>query len=296
MPLRLDREARLQTMIMFNNKIRGQATAELAILGSIILLILGAMLRYGQTISASQKMQMYAFEKAVKFAKGRAAQGSHMGRVSFNAVEDIYPVDVTGFHAQGTNVSGSATVLYDPEMSFYDGTDREDYGKSYTQAGREMMARNEVIEFPQINVTRKNDSKGSSAWWERIMDTMFGSDAPSEVEVWEQAPVESAQQVAGPQGMDLEKDWGGVTAIDDLYNYQPVETASTTRTENSSGIGGAKKTTRQQQNMQKYFFKSEDKMKQDDPDVISVSEKPQGDLAIITEETVSKERQWQTPQ
>lgn len=295
MPRPLDREARLQTMSMFNNKIRGQATAELAILGSIILLILGAMLRYGQTISASQKMQMYAFEKAVKFAQGRA-QANHMGRVSFNAVQDIYPVDVTGFRAQGTNVSGSATVLYDPEMSFYDGTDREDYGKSYTQAGREMMARNEVIEFPQMNVTRTNDSRGSSAWWERIADTMFGSDAPSQVTVWEQAPVESAQQVTGPQGIDIEKDWGGVTYVDDLYNYQPLETASTTRTENASGISGTKKSTRQQQNMQKYFFKSEDKMKQDDPDVISVSEKPQGDLAIITEETISKERQWQTPQ
>jgi hypothetical protein len=159
-----------------------------------------------------------------------------------------------------------------------------------------MIAKNEVIEFPQIKVTRKNDSKGKSAWWEMIADTLFGSDSEEDVEVWEAAPVERTEQVTGPQGMDLEKDWGGVSYVQELYEYPPMDTTNITRRENVSGVGGTKISQRREQNLQNYYFKSESEIKEDDPDVVAVSENPSGNLKIISEKTITKEKQWQTPQ
>jgi len=282
-------------MNTLTRKKRGQATTELAILGSIILLILGAMIRYSQTMSASQRMQMYAFEQAARMAMARA-DNDKMGRVNFTATQDIYPADITGFRPVGTNVTGTATVLYDPEMTFYDGTDREDYGKSYMQTGRDMMAKNEIIEFPQIQTRRRYDNRGSAAWWERIFDTLFGSDAPSEIEVWEPAPVKGVDQVSGPKDLDLEQAWGGVTVISDLGNYGPTDINITSRSEQPQNISGSRFSQRQDKTVQTYNLKDNAEIMQDDPDVTAVLSGTQGDIVITTEKTATKQRQWVTPQ
>ena len=281
-------------MNIYGHKNKGQATTELAILGSIILLILGAMIRYSQTMSASQRMQMYAFGEAARMAMSRA-NNDKMGRVSFTAVQDIYPVDITGFRPISTNVSGSATVLYDPEMTFYDGTDREDYGKNYIQVGRDMMARNEIIEFPQMHTRRRYDERGSASWWERIFDTLFGSDAPSEIEVWESVPVETTVQVSGPRNVNLEPYLSGNLPVASSLANTPMEIATATRTEQPQGISGTRITQRNEKNMQRYYLKSNSEILSDDPDVIAVLSRPGDDLTITTEKTATKQRQWFTP-
>lgn len=52
-------------------KTKAQATTELALFGVIIMVIFGALLRYGMTYTATQKTQMIAFRKALELAKKR---------------------------------------------------------------------------------------------------------------------------------------------------------------------------------------------------------------------------------
>lgn len=85
---------------------RGQATAELAVFGSLIILVVGVLLSYTRTIREQQKIEQQVFRQALKDANEHA----------FN-VTDIYDETVTDYGATvgySKTLDKQANLLFEP--------------------------------------------------------------------------------------------------------------------------------------------------------------------------------------
>lgn len=85
---------------------RGQATAELAVFGSLIILVAGVLLSYTRTIREQQKIEQQVFRQALKDANEHA----------FN-VTDIYDETVTDYGATvgySKTLDKQANLLFEP--------------------------------------------------------------------------------------------------------------------------------------------------------------------------------------
>jgi len=200
----------------FHSKL-GQATTEMAIFGVIVLVIFGALLRYGQMFNAQQEAKMMAFRKSIEMAKARY-DDRRLGQVSMQVMKEYYPVDLFGSTPKKAYAGGSASVIVDSKQSSYrrkdssgakpwtvlwgdwekafgidnGDPDRTDYGATYYQTGQRMVDNNKLIEAPYMKVHRKvDDSKGPhnpadfSLEW---MSALSGSD--KEYVSYETAPVQ----------------------------------------------------------------------------------------------------------
>ena len=87
---------------------KAQATTELAIFGSLILVIFGALLSYGQRLNEEQAVAMDAFRYAVQRA------GTDNGFVSYSVIRNKNLYDLMGsfLNPQSSSFSGSSTVLW----------------------------------------------------------------------------------------------------------------------------------------------------------------------------------------
>lgn len=95
----------------------GQATTEMAILGSLLLIALAGMLRYGQIMAKQQELQMYSFRKAL--SKIDEAYDRGIGRVSYSVYKDIHMVDLFAKYYDGRQrrrLSASNSILWDNDM------------------------------------------------------------------------------------------------------------------------------------------------------------------------------------
>jgi hypothetical protein len=100
----------------FNNK--AQATTELAIFGSLILVCFAVLISYGQSLQEQQILQQQVFRKALKKAYDENAF------VSYNIIKNPRTVNLFGKFGQGdrSSTSAAATVnwcLGDPEEKRY---------------------------------------------------------------------------------------------------------------------------------------------------------------------------------
>ena len=91
----------------------GQALAELAVFGSIFLLILAALLSYGLRYNFQQRAQMLAFRRALKIASDE-----DRGSGAYTLVEDRHIPDPMGLFGVGstTPITASASVTRDYMM------------------------------------------------------------------------------------------------------------------------------------------------------------------------------------
>lgn len=98
---------------------RAQATTELAIFGSLILVCLAVLISYGQSLQEQQILQQQAFRKALKKAYDENAF------VSYNIIKNPRTVNVFGRYGEGSRGGTSAGasvnwILGEPaEKSYY---------------------------------------------------------------------------------------------------------------------------------------------------------------------------------
>lgn len=91
---------------------RGQAMVELAVFGSLFILVLASLIRFGLSVTYSQELKQEAFRKALKETVGNVS-------ASYTVVEDrMVPSASPGPFALSprTRVAGSGSVLWDFDL------------------------------------------------------------------------------------------------------------------------------------------------------------------------------------
>ncbi|MFA4853984.1 MAG: hypothetical protein WC616_01355 [Candidatus Omnitrophota bacterium] len=101
-------------MIYANKK--GQAVAEMAIFGTLILLIFGVLLSFMQQFNDRQYTQMEAFRRALEKANSytSGAEDGSGASVQYTLVQNRHQINLAGGYKQGSNVTqtGSANVYW----------------------------------------------------------------------------------------------------------------------------------------------------------------------------------------
>lgn len=101
-------------MIYANKK--GQAVAEMAIFGTLILLIFGVLLSFIQQLNDRQYTQMEAFRRALAKANSYTsdAEDGSGASVQYTLAQNRHQINLAGGYRQGSNVTqiGSANVYW----------------------------------------------------------------------------------------------------------------------------------------------------------------------------------------
>ena len=101
-------------MIYANKK--GQAVAEMAIFGTLILLIFGVLLSFIQQLNDRQYTQMEAFRRALGKANSytSGAEDGSGASVQYTLAQNRHQINLSGGYKQGSNVTqtGSANVYW----------------------------------------------------------------------------------------------------------------------------------------------------------------------------------------
>jgi hypothetical protein len=94
--------------IKIKDKIKGQAAAELAIFGTLIILAFSVLLMYGQRLELQQQAKMEAFRKALQKAYMRNSS------VSYTLKKDARFANLFGGYGQGqaAGIGASASVMW----------------------------------------------------------------------------------------------------------------------------------------------------------------------------------------
>lgn len=171
----------------------GQATTEIAVMGTIILVIFGVLLRYGQMFNAQQEAQMYAFRKSLELAQKRT-NDAKFGGATVVVTKEYQPVDLFSSEPQPSMVSGSSTVTLENKQTYFD-TDNpvagEDGPATYYQMGNDMIKNNELIEVPYMYVKRKiGKDKAPRTPMDSTIDVLdkMGGGAKTEYNAYQSAP------------------------------------------------------------------------------------------------------------
>ena len=184
----------------------GQATTEIAVMGILILVVFGVLLRYAQMMNARQEIKMYTHRRALELAKVRRDTDKYAS-VSLTAMKEVFPVNIFSSEREPTYVSASSTISMHEDTMYYSDFDLnrtrpEHVGVSYYQIGADMINNNEVIVMPYMQVKRKVDKdKAPKTPWDADVNwlkevVIFGaSDSdPTDYETLEPAAIADVDQ------------------------------------------------------------------------------------------------------
>src|SRR3989338_2418037 len=90
----------------------GQAVTEMAIFGSLVIMVFGIWLSYAQTFTEQQTLQQQAFRMALR--RAYRANDEQGGFISYNIIKNYRTPNLSGGFRQGNRESASAgsTVLW----------------------------------------------------------------------------------------------------------------------------------------------------------------------------------------
>lgn len=101
--------------MVYTNK-KGQAVAEMAIFGTLILLIFGVLISFIQQLNDRQYTQMEAFRRALEKANSYTsdAEDGAGASVQYTLAQNRHQINLMGGYRQGSNVTqvGSANVYW----------------------------------------------------------------------------------------------------------------------------------------------------------------------------------------
>lgn len=125
----------------------GQAAAELAILGTLVLLCFSTLLIYGQRLEEQQTVKMEAFRKALQKSYERNSS------VSYTLKKDTRFFNLLGSFGEGeaSNVSSTASVMWQKGTAGLQGT-KDDASFAYYQVNDQMVG-DVVTGLPRYNKT-----------------------------------------------------------------------------------------------------------------------------------------------
>lgn len=256
---------------------RGQAATELAIFGSIMLIIVGAMVNYGQTLATQQELEMYAFRRALQLSRARINDNGAARQVGFTVFKEVYPVNLLESGVAKSRISASASVDWESDAGDFDteNPNPTDFGTQYWQLGRRMIRDNQLIELPKMKVKRQRDeteTRGFLEWLINSITGLLGSD--DEIDVYESAPIEQV-----------------------LTNKVTVSTTQDNIEETNGRVSTGTTAQAEEDEALTLLMQPRDKIvgpEAWDPKVKEIYEMP-GDVAITQSEKVSKDKFWETP-
>lgn len=264
----------------------GQATTELAVMGILILVVFGTLLRYAQMMNAQQELKMYTHRRTLELAKVRRDSGKY-GAVSLVAMKEVFPVNMFSSEREPTYMSASSGVSMHEETLFYedfdvDRTEPEHVGATFYQIGAGMINNNTVLVMPSILVKRSVDE----------------DDAPTTP--WD-ADVKWLKEVAtfGQTGNDPE-DYVSLepAPIADMNQFiRTVSSNEYARSETSTDSSYNENNTLNIEQTMTYKFMDEETLKEwnEDDDAFDVIGDIPEDVVIRTIKTIEQEREWATP-
>jgi hypothetical protein len=254
------------------NKKSGQAATELAIFGSVMLMILAAMINYGQTLATQQELEMYAFRRALQLSRARYLDNGAARQVGFTVFREVYPVALGEPDVQRQKVSGSASVDWESDSGTLTGEDPEDFGVQYWQLGTRMIKNNEMIQLPRMKVKRERDMAEVRGFLETVWDVITGGGGNDPIDVWTSAPVDQS-----------------------LSNNIKITNAREDFRELAGRITNTQNITSQENNNLTMVMQSVQKIRQWDPKIASITQSTiPGDITILESENINKTKTWQT--
>lgn len=142
---------------------KGQATTELAILGAVVLMLLGYLLQQGFVYSNRQALEMYSYRKALQLSR------SQQRGITLTVIRDlIAPSFFTGLNRQRIMATSSLEhnpwMLYNPE----EGTPQDIPTRQLIQMGDAMIRKGYMLEVPPTKMkvlTKDNEGEGAEWTW-----------------------------------------------------------------------------------------------------------------------------------
>ncbi|MBU1366292.1 MAG: hypothetical protein KKE55_03585 [Candidatus Omnitrophica bacterium] len=147
---------------MSRRKIKAQATAEMAILGSLVLLLLGYLVSQGFLYNQRQALEMYTFRKAMEVSKSK-------GRgVSLTVMRDVFsPSFSPSLGRSKTMASASVDAnwwkIFIPDVK----EDVTDY--QLVQIGDAMITQGKFLQIPPMKMkvkTQEHVKEGENPEWQ----------------------------------------------------------------------------------------------------------------------------------
>lgn len=142
---------------------RGQASAELAIMGAVILMLLGYLFSQGLMYNNRQALEMYTFRKSLQLSQDSEKS------ISLTVVRDVMaPTFFAGISRQ--RVTASNTIDYNVWKLYVPNEDEPEHigSRQLLQVGDAMISKNYFVEIPPtlVKVVKKGDdaSKIEPQW------------------------------------------------------------------------------------------------------------------------------------
>ena len=140
----------------------GQATTELAIMGTVIIMVLAYLLQQGYIYNARQALEMYTFRKALELSKAQERG------ITLTVIRDVItPSFFTGLNRQ--RLMATASVEYNPYKAYIPKEeDPQDVStRQLIQIGEAMIRKGSFFEVPptKIKVTTEDQEGDAEPMW-----------------------------------------------------------------------------------------------------------------------------------
>ncbi|MBI2495483.1 MAG: hypothetical protein HYY59_02095 [Candidatus Omnitrophica bacterium] len=166
---------------------RGQALVELAVFGSVLLLLLGVLLNYGLNAEYNQQAMMEAFRRALSLAPGPGKSSVTVIRDRYIpnpsnpfALGSVYPVAVSARVTKDPRMHETADTVEElPRLSLFVNTRPESQTptRSYTTEGFRSGSSREVDpcegEIMDPDLCRARCREDASPWYCSKLDQLF---------------------------------------------------------------------------------------------------------------------------
>jgi hypothetical protein len=149
---------------MRNHNNKGQAAAELAIFGALLLFAFSVLLLYGQRLDKTQQLKMEAFRKAMQTAYYKNSA------ISYNYKEDTHITDLFSGFGQGQHhaASASATVMWQKGLPGGQGSDDQQSFSYYNINGKEIEMPRYEKEITGMSGDTQEVKVSTSVWKEEV--------------------------------------------------------------------------------------------------------------------------------
>lgn len=273
---------------------KAQATTELALFGTIMLVIFAALMRYAIIFNAQQSAEMFAFREACKVAKSRHSGWGpfdmQYAAANINVQKHVFPPNVFSGPApqDSTTVGAGASVTCENQGAlFMPEVDPDDWFM-VTSLSMQPENRHYVIGpnnepltplpffYPGLMLTmRSSNDKLPRSGVDGMMDMLNGKLKPGKVVFsWEPVPYRDQTQ-------------NTTTTYESTYQAQEGEDRSTYREQGNTVVAS---------NTRYIGPDTTDiiKMILEDPDMLFAMPISK-DMTVNVEQTITQDRTWETP-
>jgi len=148
-----------QKNILTKTNKKGQATVELAIMGTIVIMLLAYLLQQGYLYNARQALEMYTFRKALELSKRSYQEKA----VNLTVIRDVMlPSFFTGLNRQ--RLMASASVEYNPWIVYTPKKPQYTSGIQLIQLGEGMIQKGSFFQVPPTKIRIKSDESDDWLW------------------------------------------------------------------------------------------------------------------------------------